>query len=62
MNEEHDYEYTMHMSIGDARLMLYCVEQAIKHWPGGPQEEQQQLNYMRDQFQRMILDYQFNNS
>ena len=61
-NEEHDYEYTIHMSIRDVRLMSHCVDQAIKNWSGGPPEEQQQLNHMKRQFQRMILDYQFNNS
>ena len=47
MNEEHDFDYTMHMSIHDVRLMSYCVEQAIKFWPGAPArpyEEQEQLN------------------
>ena len=64
MNEEHDYEYTMHMSIEDVRLMHYCVQKAIEYWPGAPQrpcEEQEQMWFLRDQFQRMILDYQFNN-
>ena len=29
MNEEHDYEYTMHMTIENVRLMSYCVEQRL---------------------------------
>ena len=29
MNEEHDYEYTIHMTIDNVRLMSYCVEQAL---------------------------------
>jgi hypothetical protein len=65
MNEEHDYEYTMHMTIENVRLMSYCVEQAIKYWPGAPArplEEQQQLDHMKRQFQRMLLDHQFHNS
>ena len=64
MNEEHDYEYTMHMTIENVRLMSYCVEQAIKFWPGAPArpyEEQEQLNHMRDQFKRMIFEHSFNN-
>ena len=64
MNEEHEYDYTMHMSIEDVRLMHYCVQKAIEYWPGAPArpyEEQEQMWFMRDQFQRMILDYQFNN-
>ena len=64
MNEEHDYDYTMHMSIHDVQLMSYCVEQAIKYWPGAPArpyEEQEQLNHMRDQFKRMIFEHSFNN-
>jgi hypothetical protein len=64
MNEEHDYEYTMHMTIENVRLMSYCVEQAIRYWPGAPQrpyEEQEHLNHLRDQFQRMKLDYSFRN-
>ena len=65
MNEEHDFDYTMHMHIRDVRLMSYCVEQAIKYWPGAPArpyEEQQQLDHMKRQFQRMLLDHQFHNS
>ena len=64
MNEEHDYEYTMHMTIENVRLMSYCVEQAIKFWPGAPArpyEEQEQLNQLRDQFKRMIFEHSFNN-
>ena len=64
MNEEHDYEYTMHMTIENVRLMSYCVEQAIKFWPGAPArpyEEQEQLGQLRDQFKRMIFEHSFNN-
>ena len=46
MNEEHDYEYTMHMTIEDVRLMHYCVQKAIEYWPGAPArpyEEQEQM-------------------
>ena len=47
MNEEHEYDYTMHMSIEDVRLMHYCVQKAIEYWPGAParpyEEQEQQI-------------------
>ena len=64
MNEEHDYEYTLHMNNRECSIDVVLCRTAIKYWPGSPQrpyEEQEQLNHMRDQFQRMRLDYSFRN-
>jgi len=64
-DENFKYDYTMHITIDDVRLMHYSIEQAIKYWPGSParpQEEQEHMWHIRDQFQRMMLDYSFQNS
>ena len=53
------------MSIEDVRLMHYCVQKAIEYWPGAParpHEEQEHMWHLRDQFQRMKLDYSFHNA
>jgi len=64
MNPEEQYDYTVDLRIEDIRTLHYCVQEAIRTWPGAParpQQEQEQMWFLRDQFQRMILDYQFNN-
>ena len=53
------------MTIDDVRLMHYCVNKAIEYWPGSPArptEEQEHMWHLRDQFQRMKLDYSFHSS
>jgi hypothetical protein len=66
LNEEQEqFDYTMNISINDVRLMHHCVIEAIRTWPGSPArpaEEQEHMWHLRDQFQRMMLDYSFRNS
>jgi len=66
MNQEEPvYDYIMNVTIDDVRLLHYCVQESIRVWPGSPArpyEEQEHMWAMRDQFQRMLLDYQFTNS
>jgi hypothetical protein len=66
MNQEEPiYDYSMNVTIDDVRLLHHCVLETIKYWPGAPArpyEEQEHMWAMRDQFQRMLLDYQFTNS
>ena len=66
MNQEEPiYDYSMNVTIDDVRLLHYCVKESISVWPGSPArpyEEQEHMGAMRDQFQRMLLDYQFTNS
>lgn len=66
MNQEEPvYDYSMNVTIDDVRLLHYCVKESIRVWPGSPARpygEQEHMWAMRDQFQRMLLDYQFTNS
>jgi hypothetical protein len=45
---------------------LYSIETglalAVKHWSGGDPQEQIELVKMKENFYRMILDYQFESS
>jgi len=63
--EQEQFDYTMHVSIDDVRLMHHCIAETIRTWPGSPArpaEEQEHMWLLRDQFQRMMLDYSFQNS
>tara|TARA_B100000900_G_scaffold339918_1_gene302568 strand:+ start:1637 stop:1834 length:198 start_codon:yes stop_codon:yes gene_type:complete len=63
MNPEEEFGYTVTLNIHDVRLLHYCVEEAIRTWPGSPArdaEEQEHLWYLRDSLYRMMLDHVFN--
>ena len=64
MNEEHRFDYQVDLTIEDIRLLSHCVNETLRLWPGAPArpaEEQEHLQYMRDCFFRMIMDYNFTN-
>ena len=62
MNPEEQYDYTVDLRIEDIRTLHYCVQEAIRVWPGAPArpcEEQEHMKYLRDSLYRMMLDYMF---
>ena len=62
MNPEEQYDYTIDLRIEDIRTLHYCVQEAIRTWPGSParpQDEQEHMWYLRDNLYRMMLDYMF---
>jgi hypothetical protein len=65
MNDDFQCDYSWDLSIHDVRVLHHCVQEAIKYWPGAPArpyEEQEHMWAIRDNLQRMMLDYQFDNS
>ena len=64
MNEEDFTEmgFMVEMTDNEVHLMLHCVNETLKHWPGAParpREEQEMLWNLRDNFFRMTLEMQF---
>ena len=62
MNE--DYDYTVHLTIEDIRLLHHCVTKRIENWEGSPArpaDEQEHLWYLRDSMFRMLLEYKYEN-
>jgi len=57
---EEDY-YQIELNIRGIRLIHTGLSQAVQKWSGGEPEEQINLIAMRDNFYRLILEYQFNN-
>ena len=54
--------FQIELTDDDVRTLLYAVQEAIRVWPGypaRPQEEQQHLQSLRDEFFRMVLEMQF---
>ena len=54
--------FMVELTDDDVRTLLYAVQEAIRVWPGypaRPQEEQQHLQSLRDEFFRMVLEMQF---
>ena len=66
MNEEFDNDkedfYTIETPIEGVRIIYKALTIAVDKWPGGDPEEQQSLLDMRDNFFRILLDYQFNHT
>jgi len=61
--EDYDYDFTVNLKIEEIQLLYYCVQEAIKYWPGAPArpyEEQEKLWEVRDNLYRMILEHKFN--
>jgi len=55
-----DY-YSIELNIRGIRLIHEGLRQAVQKWSGGDPEEQENLIAMRDNFYRLILEYQFDN-
>ena len=52
--------YSIELNIRGIRLIHEGLRQAVEKWSGGKAEEQEDLISMRDNFYRLILEYQFN--
>jgi len=58
MNEEY---YNLELPIELIRIIHKGLSQAVEKWSGGDPLEQENLISMRDNFYRIILEYQFKN-
>tara|TARA_Y100000004_G_C8738877_1_gene337441 strand:+ start:435 stop:614 length:180 start_codon:yes stop_codon:yes gene_type:complete len=56
-----DEYFSIEMNIRGIRLVHEGLSQAVTKWSGGNPEEQQDLIAMRDNFYKIILEYQFEN-
>ena len=64
MNEEDFTEmgFMVELTDDEVRLMLHCVNETLKNWPGAParpREEQEMLWNLKDNLFRMTLEMQF---
>ena len=56
-----DEYWSIELNINGIRLIHTGLSQAVEKWSGGDPEEQQDLIAMRDNFYKLILEYQFDN-
>ena len=59
MHQEEENYYSIELNIRGIRLIHEGLRQAVQKWSGGEPEEQINLIAMRDNFYRLILEYQF---
>ena len=57
--EDDDDYYSIEMNIHGIRMIHKGLCMAVKNWPGGDPEEQEDLIAMRDNFYRLVLEHQF---
>ena len=60
MMEDDEY-WSIELNIKGIRLIHNGLSQAVQKWSGGDADEQQDLIAMRDNFYRLILEYQLDN-
>ena len=53
--------YNIELPIQAVRIIHKGLKQAVDKWSGGPPEEQEDLQAMRDHFYRIILEHSFSN-
>jgi len=58
---EEDQYWSIELNIKGIRLIHNGLSQAVEKWSGGDPEEQENLIAMRDNFYKLILEYQFDN-
>ena len=58
--EEEEY-WSIELNIKGIRLIHEGLSQAVDKWAGGNPQEQEDLKSMRDNFYKLILEYQFDN-
>jgi hypothetical protein len=58
MEEEY---WSIELNIKGIRLIHKGLSQAVEKWSGGDADEQAELISMRDNFYKLILEYQFDN-
>jgi hypothetical protein len=56
---EEDEYWSIELNIKGIRLIHSGLSQAVEKWSGGDPDEQQDLIAMRDNFYKLILEYQF---
>ena len=52
---------SIELNIKGIKLIHTGLSQAVEKWSGGHPDEQQDLITMRDNFYKLILEYQFEN-
>ena len=60
MMEDDEY-WSIELNIKGIRLIHSGLSQAVDKWSGGDADEQQDSIAMRDNFYKLILEYQFDN-
>ena len=60
MMEDDEY-WSIELNIKGIRLIHSGLSQAVDKWSGGDADEHQDLIAMRDNFYKLILEYQFDN-
>lgn len=58
MQEEY---YSIELPIQAIKMIHNSLSFHYEKWPGGDAQEQEDIKNMRDNFYRIILDYQFEN-
>lgn len=58
--DDQDY-YHLELPIEAIRMIHKSLAFHLDKWPGGSAEEQEDIRMMRDNFYKIILDYQFEN-
>ena len=58
---DEDQYWSIELNIAGIRLIHEGLSQACKKWSGGDPAEQENLIAMRDNFYKLILEYQFEN-
>jgi hypothetical protein len=56
-----DEYWSIELNIKGIKLIHTGLSQAVEKWSGGHPDEQQDLITMRDNFYKLILEYQFEN-
>ena len=56
-----DQYWSIELNIKGIRLIHAGLSQAVEKWSGGDPEEQGHFQAMRDNFYKLILEYQFDN-
>ena len=56
-----DEYWSIELNIKGIKLIHSGLSQAVEKWSGGHPDEQQDLITMRDNFYKLILEYQFEN-
>ena len=56
-----DEYWSIELNIKGNKLIHTGLSQAVEKWSGGHPDEQQDLITMRDNFYKLILEYQFEN-
>jgi len=57
---DNEQYYSIELNHKGISLIYEGLRQAVEKWSGGDPAEQEELIMMRDNFYRLILEYQFN--